>query len=439
MNAIVENPSFIEFGTNRAPTRNDSAEQFLIGCFIRDESRISECLAIAPAVAWKSKYAFLAAEYERRLAFGESLDPNVIVTHLTPEFPQVDQLAADALESVPHAGQAIHFAKLIHQANQRYRAIHLAGQFAEDIGEQNEFDAVVANYVSELTKLCETAASDMATSAVNGIASVIEQWECPAARGLTTGFAGLNQRINGLQQGRLYVIAAPTGIGKSALAANIGWYVARTSSVLFISLEMSRLEVFERGLCSELNLTVDEMKRQMRSEEGSAEFTSSSGLLSQRQMYVDDRVGRNISQIAAAARRHKLKFGLDLLIVDYIQLISPTDRKVSRNEQIGEISRGLKLVAKSLEIPVIALSQLNRAGSSEGIRPQLYHLRESGSIEQDSDVVAFIFRDRHKRETELLIEKNRSGPTGVVKLNWIPELVKFEEVPWDSGAEDFAG
>lgn len=151
--------------------------------------------------------------------------------------------------------------------------------------------------------------------------------------------------------------------------------------------------------------------------------------LAQRRMFVDDRTGRTVGQIASQCRKHKRKHGLDLLIVDYLQLVTPSDRNVSRNDQLGEISRGLKLMAGSLDIPVLALSQLSRAGSTGNARPELHHLRDSGCLEQDADCVLFIYKEKRESEdADLIVAKNRSGPTGMIKLHWHPEYVRFDEV-----------
>ncbi len=169
--------------------------------------------------------------------------------------------------------------------------------------------------------------------------------------------------------------------------------------------------------------------------------------LKERRMFVDSRGSRTVPQIASQARRHQREHGLALLIVDYIGLIMPTDARVPRHEQLGQISRGLKRLGGDLNVPVLALCQLSRAGSADGVRPQLHMLRESGELENNADVVMFLFRERHEEaghfgepiETELIIEKNRSGPTGVVKLLWQKHLVRFDEVAndWDRPEDSF--
>ena len=439
MTTELINPDFVAFGSNRAPTKNEPAEQSAIGCFLHDESVIADALAVAPAKCWRSKFGFIAQEFERRLSSGEPLDGNLIIAALTGDYPHVDALSSEAFSSVPHGGSAKHFAKLIAQSHQRYTAIHLAGDFATEVGTQCDLEATIANHVQELQRITEGHAAEDAVGSPEGVAGVLAKWESPRSRGLPTGFTGLDKMIGGWQRGRLYVIAASTGVGKSAFAGNSSWHVAKTDDVLFCSLEMPTVEVFERGLSSELRISASEMRNHVLSGNGIEELSASMNLLSQRRLSVDDRTGRNIAQIASQVRRHKRKHGLDLLVVDYLQLVSPTDRRMPRHEQIGEISRGLKLLAKSLDIPVVALSQLSRAGSTDNVRPQLWHLKESSSIEQDADVVMFIHKQKDSSSAELIVAKNRSGRVGDVSLVWSSEFVRFDDTNNDFDANTAFG
>ncbi len=428
MNDEITSPSFLAHGTEKSPIKNEPAEFAVIGAFIRDDSKVTEALATAPAKTWRGRVGFVAMEYERRLLTGESLDAVSVATALSSEYPHVGALMAEAYDSVPHAGRVLENAGYIAEANRRYELRLRTQDFFNTLETHCELESEVANFQDDLQRLTESAAAEEVTPSPKGIASVLSKWESPQSRGIPTGYRRVDRLIGGWQKGRLYLVAAPTGIGKSAVAGNSAWHVARDHSVLFCSLEMPSVEVFERGLCSELRLTKGEIVDRMESPDSVDAITKSMNSLSERRMFVDDRTGRNVAQIAAQVRKHKRRHGLDLLVVDYIQLVAPMDRKATRNDQLGEISRGLKLIAKNLDIPVVALSQLSRAGSGEGTRPQLHHLRDSGCLEQDADVVMFIHRARDSDDAELLIEKNRSGPTGSVKMTWNREYVRYDEV-----------
>ena len=253
--------------------------------------------------------------------------------------------------------------------------------------------------------------------------------------GVTTGFTDLDEKTNGFQPAELIILAARPSMGKTAFVCNIAMAVARIEqkSVLFFSLEQSKLELAERLLSihSEINgkslragqLDDDEHDRLMR---GSSE-------LSELPLFIDDKPGRTMSQIAAIARRVDRQKELGLIIIDYLQLVEPEDKQQPREQQIAQISRRLKFLSKDLRVPVIALAQLNRGVElREDKRPKLADLRESGAIEQDADLVTFLHRpdayDPEDRpgEAEVVIAKHRSGPTGIVRLTWRKEFMRFE-------------
>jgi replicative DNA helicase len=265
--------------------------------------------------------------------------------------------------------------------------------------------------------------------------------------GVETGFVDLDNMTSGLQSGDLVIIAARPSLGKTALALNIAAYAAaeRKNVVGLFSLEMSKESLLIRLLCSEARIDSHKLRTGFSSREDWAKMTRALGRLAEAPLFIEDTPALSIMQIRAKARRLKAEKGLNLLIVDYLQLVTGHGRFENRTQEVSFISRGLKSIAKELRVPVLALSQLSRAPEQRpGHRPQLSDLRESGSIEQDADVVIFISRDDIYRrdeegeearaieepgvEAKLLIEKQRNGPTGPVPIVFIKPWVRFENV-----------
>lgn len=257
--------------------------------------------------------------------------------------------------------------------------------------------------------------------------------------GVETGFVELDNMTSGLQAGELIIIAARPSLGKTALALNIGAYAATEHNkvVGIFSLEMSKESLAIRLLCSEARIDSHKLRTGFSSREDWAKMTRALGRLAEAPLFIEDSPALSIMQIRAKARRMRAeKKQLDLLIVDYLQLVTGHGRFENRTQEVSFISRGLKSIAKELRVPVVALSQLSRAPEERGNEPRLSDLRESGSIEQDADVVIFIYREQRARnkedaeepgaKTELIIGKQRNGPTGRVPIVFLRPYVRFE-------------
>lgn len=224
-------------------------------------------------------------------------------------------------------------------------------------------------------------------------------------------------------------------MGKSAFVLNIASYVARhqKTPVMIFNLEMSKEEVTKRILCAESEVDSTKVKNATLESEDWLKLGEASGRLSDMPIYIDDTPGLTSAELRAKCRKAKLEKNIGLVIIDYLQLMESKNKSSSRQQEVSEISRSLKILAKELNIPVIALSQLSRATESRtDHRPMLSDLRESGSIEQDADIVMFLHREDYydantekKNVAEVIIAKNRSGSTGTVELAWIPEYTKF--------------
>ena len=258
--------------------------------------------------------------------------------------------------------------------------------------------------------------------------------------GVETGFEELDSMLSGLQPSELIVLAARPSLGKTALALNIAAHAAQKGRVVGVfSLEMSKESLLMRLLCSEARIDSHKLRTGFASQQDWEKMAKALGRLAEAPLFIEDTPALSVLQIRAKARRLKAERGLDLLVVDYLQLATGHGRFENRTQEVSFISRSLKGIAKELNIPVLALSQLSRAPEQHGAgRPELWHMRESGSIEQDADVVIFIYRERRRDdeedgqdpragvETKLIVGKQRNGPTGDVILVFLKPYVRFE-------------
>ena len=353
----------------------------------------------------------------------------------------------DLVDQVPTPASAGHYARIVAQTALLRRLISAAADIMEraygatddpegvaDDAEQRIYDVARREDKDEVAPL-----RDLVDQAMIDLENI--QNREAAYTGLPTGFRDLDDLMSGLQPGNLIIIAARPGIGKSSLAMNMARNVAVTGKACTVfSLEMSRYEIGMRLLCAEARVPWDRIRSKRVGPDDWSRVVQAAETLHESPLLIVDAGNVNIVDIRAKARRMRTsKVGLDLIIVDYMQLMtSPNSRRPdNRQQEVAEISRSLKLLAKELHIPVVALSQLNRNPETRADkRPQLSDLRESGSIEQDSDVVMFIHRDdadpEKKREAELIIAKHRNGPTGSVKLFFEPSLTQFRNAMRDS-------
>ncbi len=254
--------------------------------------------------------------------------------------------------------------------------------------------------------------------------------------GITTGFRDLDEQTTGLQPTELIILAARPSMGKTAFVCNVAEAIARKEDkgVLLFSLEQSNLELAGRFLCITARVNGHDLRAGNLTAEQRDQLMMASDELARMPMFIDDKPGRTMGQVAALARRLHRRSPLGVIIIDYLQLIESDDKNTPREQQIAGISRRLKFLAKELRVPVIALSQLNRGVElREDKRPRLADLRESGAIEQDADMVMFLHRpdayDPEDRpgEAEIVVAKHRSGPTGIVRLTWRKEFMRFED------------
>lgn len=253
--------------------------------------------------------------------------------------------------------------------------------------------------------------------------------------GVPSGFPELDEKTSGFQKGDMILIAARPSMGKTTFALNLAEHAALRDgkSVAIFSLEMSKEQLAYKLLCSEANVDMLKLRTGNLDDRDWEGIARASGPLASAKIYIDDTAGTSIMEMRSKCRRLKIEHGIDLIIIDYLQLMSGSRGADSRQQEVSEISRSIKAIAKEMECPVIALSQLSRAPEQRADhRPMLSDLRESGSIEQDADLVMFLYRDEYynketedKNIAELIISKQRNGPTGTVKLAWLGQFSKF--------------
>lgn len=265
--------------------------------------------------------------------------------------------------------------------------------------------------------------------------------------GLSTGFEQIDEKTSGLQRSDLILVAARPSMGKTSLAINICQNAALAGkNIAIFSLEMAKEQLVQRMLSTEALIKVGDVRDGNLTDDDWISLSKASASLAQAKVYIDDTPGINLMEMRAKARRLKMEHGIDLIMIDYLQLMSSTEGGESRQQEISAISRGLKGLAREMDCPLMALSQLSRAPEQRADhRPILSDLRDSGAIEQDADIVMFLYRDEYyNKETEdkgigeLIIAKQRNGETGTIKLAWLGEYTKFATISHESETNHYA-
>jgi replicative DNA helicase len=348
---------------------------------------------------------------------------------------------AEILESVPHAAHVRYYANIVREKWMQRSLIYACTEIlsecydaSEDIeGLLQSAERRIFSILEQQGNTASIAISDILMEAFNRIDERLQK--AGDVTGITSGFADLDHQTTGFQPTELIILAARPSMGKTALVCNIAEAVARKSGtgVLLFSLEQSNLELAERFLAMTAKINGHDLRSGNLSDAQHDLLVRASDDLARLPLFIDDKPGRTMTQVAAIARRQHRKSPLGVIIIDYLQLIEPDEKNAPREQQIAGISRRLKFLAKELRIPVIALAQLNRGVElREDKRPRLADLRESGAIEQDADMVMFLHRpdayDPEDRpgEAEIVVAKHRSGPTGIVRLTWRKEFMRFE-------------
>jgi replicative DNA helicase len=351
---------------------------------------------------------------------------------------------ASLLDGMPHLVNIEHYIEIIREKSLLRQMVNSANKIMAECFDQSE-------PAEEILDRAEQALFSLSEKRVKAGFVSVRELELPATKlleklfneremitGVPSGFRDLDRMTSGLQPSDLIIIAARPSMGKTALCLNIAQQVVLNKNPLpvgMFSLEMSKEQLLMRMLCAEARVDAHKVRTGYLAKEDFRKLIDSLGRTARAPMFIDDSSTMTVMEMRAKCRRLKAEHGLSLIIVDYLQLMSGFGRTENRNQEISGITRGLKALAKELNVPVIALSQLSRAPEQRqgDHKPQLSDLRESGSIEQDADLVMFIYREevyKPSEETaglaELIIAKQRNGPTGIVKLAFLREFTRFE-------------
>jgi replicative DNA helicase len=427
---------------------NVEAERSILGAILLDNAVCNQAIELL-----RREDFFLDSNrriFDKMVALTERLMPIDLITlsdelRRAGEFEQIGGATyiASLIDGVPRTDTIEPYAKLVKQKSM-LRKLITASQQIVSLAFEEEDDADVI--IDKAEQMIFRIAEDRVRQGFQYIGDVahrrLEQIEQMAGRpemitGVPTGFTDFDRMTSGLQRQELVVIAARPSMGKTALALNMAQYASKNANVVGIfSLEMSAEQLVSRLLCSEARVDAHRLRTGYLNREEWARLADALRRLCETKVFIDDTAAVGVMEMRAKCRRLKAEHGLDLLIVDYLQLMAGRGRIESRQQEVSQISRDLKGLAKELDIPVVALSQLSRAPETRSEhKPQLSDLRESGAIEQDSDVVCFIYReeiynptDENQGTAELIIGKQRNGPTGTVQLAFLKEFTRFENM-----------
>lgn len=432
----------------KIPPNDIEAEQAILGSMLTDKDAVASAIEVLKPDDFyrednKAIYEAITNLYSR----SEPVDIITVKAELTAngKFENVGGLEYLAMlpDKVPTTANVEQYIKIVEEKALLRNLIKTGNEIVQmgysqteevedmmDLSERKIFDLL-----KDRTKTSYTPIKDVLVDTFAQIERLYNKSDM--ITGIPTGFTELDYRTAGLHNSDLILVAARPAMGKSAFVINIAANAAIRSEtpVVIFNLEMSKEQVANRILCSEAMVDSNKIKTGKIEEEDWTKLAEALGRISDAPIYIDDTPGISIAEIRAKCRKLKLEKNIGLVIIDYLQLVTASGKKnASREQEISEISRSLKILAKELNVPVIALSQLSRAPEQrkDDHRPILSDLRESGAIEQDADIVMFLYRDDYYNENseekniaEVIIAKHRGGSTGTVKLAWIANYTKF--------------
>ncbi len=433
---------------DRLPPHNRDAERSLLSSMLRDNRIIPEAVNLVKAdhfYVYAHQKIFDAITKLNDDA-GKPADIITVAEWLAQE-KLIDEIGGhaylgDLWDAAPSAAHYHQYAEIIRQKAIVRNLIHACTELQAEAFDQTQKPTELLDSaerrILEIAEMGITGDTVTLQSAIQDAYHRLDQRKQRGANefsGIPTGYLDLDNLTAGFQNNELIIIAARPSVGKTAFALNIARHVVVEENlpVLFVSLEQARIELAERLLCCQARVDSHRLRRGHLSSDDETKIMEAGGALSESKLFIDDTPGQNMLRIAANARRLKKRHELRLVIIDYLQLIDPDDRRESRQEQVAGISRRLKFLARELKLPVVALAQVNRSSEDRtDHRPRLSDLRESGAIEQDADTVMMLHRpDYHEPGqneglVEVIVAKQRNGPTGEVSLMYVKQYMRFE-------------
>jgi len=435
------------------PQSIEAEESLLSGILIDNNTLIDVIDIISPEDFYRSAHQKIFSGIVELFSKNEPVDL-VTLTNALKERGHLEEIGgatylATLVDTVPLAVNAKHYAKIVHNKALLRSLIGKANKIAkecfEDRGNVDEIIDFAESSIFEISKDKHKQSFFLISEIIDSNIETLEerQGNKTLVTGVPTGFTRLDNLTSGLQKSELIILAARPSMGKTALALNIARNAAVDANVpvAIFSLEMSKEQLSMRMLCSEARIDSSRLRGGFFSMEDWRKLTDAAGVLSDTSIFIDDTPDISAMEIRAKARRLKMEKDIGLVIVDYLQLMKGRMSAERRDLEISEISRSLKVLAKELDVPVMALSQLNRMLEQRNDKqPRLSDLRESGALEQDADLVAFIYRDEmynsdennpKKGTADILIRKNRNGPTGETTLTFLDSYTRFENLAFE--------
>jgi replicative DNA helicase len=451
----VADPAEVARLFSALPPSAPEAEMSLLGAMIVDPKVISDVIGIVsqPDDFAKAGHGTI---FQHMLALYDSTATLEIVSlvqrlkdHGVLEDVGGSTYLMDLAEGVATAANAAEYARLVREKATLRELIRAAGEILVD-AHQSRQDPVLTLGEAEarifaIAQRREARAASALRDILQETIRTLDRNAGKHVTGVPTGFDELDEMLSGLQRGEMVILAARPSMGKTAFALNITENMASSSGgVAFFSLEMGRQQLVQRILCAKGNVDGQKLRKNMLSRDEWQRIMGACDSLNEVPIFIDDTPGLTLLQMRSKARRMKEKHGIEAIVIDYLQLMSSGTRVESRQVEVSEISRGVKAMARELDVPVVCLSQLNRqAEGREGHRPRMSDLRESGSIEQDADVVMMLHREAyyHKQDpnweeanpnraniAEVIVAKQRNGPTGTVELLWDSRTTAFRNL-----------
>ncbi len=441
----------IDPSLHRVPPQNLEAEQSVLGGILLDNQGLNAVLEIITARDFYSEAHRQIFEAAHNLSErGEPIDL-ITLSNALKDQKRLDKVGGAAylaglVDNVPSAANIRHYAKIVKEKAILRSLINTA---TEILGKTYETGADIDTVLDEAEQAIFAISEKKIRQAFFPLKEIVKDSfrtiedlysRKELVTGVPTGFDKVDDLTSGLQKADLIIIAGRPSMGKTAFALNIAQHVAMQTAtpVCIFSLEMAKEQIAMRMLAATAKVDSQRIRKGFLGEMDWPKLTTAADSLSEAPIFIDDTAAITVLEMKAKARRLKAEHGLGLVIIDYLQLMRSGTTKDSREQEISEISRSLKALAKELSVPVIALSQLNRQVEVRtNRRPQMADLRESGAIEQDADVIAFIYRDEvynkaednpEKGIAEIIIAKQRNGPTGTVKLAFLEKFTSFENL-----------
>lgn len=437
---------------DRIPPHNQEAEQSVIGAiFLEPQALITAAEILQYEDFYRVAHQKIFQTMNRLSDQGKPIDVVTVTEELSSkkELEDVGGLSylTEIANSVPTAANIAHYARIVEEKALLRRLIRVATNIVEDgFTREDEVEALLSEAEKKMMEVSNRKNAGDFRHIKDVLVQTYDNIELLHARkgditGVPTGFRDLDKITAGFQRNDLIIVAARPSVGKTAFALNVAQNVATKTeeNVAIFSLEMGAEQLVMRMLCAEGNIDAQVLRTGALTAEDWRKLTMAMGSLSNAGIFIDDTPGIRINEIRSKCRRLKQEFGLGMIMIDYLQLIvGSSNGKENRQQEVSEISRSLKSLARELQVPVIALSQLSRGVEQrQDKRPMMSDLRESGSIEQDADIVSFLYReDYYDKETEnqnmieIIIAKQRNGPTGTVTLAFVKEFNKFVNIDW---------